>query len=737
MDALAQGFALFFDIVGLRELIDATRRAGFWIDPGVFGRALCAAWLVGCTLIVSLRVVRLVLPSLGLPLRWAACAVTGMWLATAGFHVLRSLGAFSLLGAIASVTLLLAAAVRVQPARAPWRWVLTRELRAVRRVLVGCRRSPYGYASGLLGAYIALYTLRALSVPPLGWDTLTYHGPRAVTWLASQQLSFDPGPGPYSLYRHYVSGGEVLVAWAMLPFHSDLFANAVGVASWVVCGVATWAAARAIPIGEPFAAASGGLTCLMPLLAHATSSGYVEPPLYAATLTGVACAFHALRRRVAPPLLVIGSLAVGLAIGMKLTVLPLGGLALVVLLGRFLVAPASPLSALQAAGWCAAAALVTAAPIVPWMLHAWHETGYPLSPLPIRVLGVSLGVSNPELTWYQTHPELTPYRWTTEGAALEQVFAELWPIQPGVGPSLGSLATIPLLASLVGVGALLRRRKPLTAAFGGLLMAATWWVYFSPGLSVVRLLWSTTFSRFMIPLVVIAGVLGFAWCTPHSRLAQGYRRLAMFAALWPAAMTLTYGFGAWEMHEIAAVGCSLLAVGWMAHGLWTSRLVLGVRCAALATLLALGCSALQLRRDQTRSRAYRDSFALHHWPRHWVNVAQRLDTLNTPHHLAITGGPHQNGDNWLHYFFYGRRFQNTITYVTPTRDGAIPHLVPEHDLAAASDFGRGRARLDTRHIDHVLTFQPRSLEQTWMEAAPDHFERLEGDEAWGVYRVKR
>lgn len=180
-------------------------------------RALAAGGLIASTLAVSLRLTHLWPPALGIPSRWAAIVCTGMWVSTVGFHALLALHAFHLWGALFACGGLMWIACNVAPQRAPLRRVIRRELRALRAIAALFARTRRGFWF-VLGAALSIAALRALIIPPLGWDTLTYHGPRAAQWVQSGKFTFDDGVGPYNYYRHFFSGGEVLMAWAMLAF---------------------------------------------------------------------------------------------------------------------------------------------------------------------------------------------------------------------------------------------------------------------------------------------------------------------------------------------------------------------------------------------------------------------------------------------------------------------------------------------------------------------------------------
>jgi hypothetical protein len=195
------------------------------------------------------------------------------------------------------------------------------------------------------------------------------------------------------------------------------------------------------------------------------------------------------------------------------------------------------------------------------------------------------------------------------------------------------------------------------------------------------------------------------------------------------------GWAEWEHREIAIVALALaLFVGLV-------RVVSHTRplsAFGLAMLLCMWfCSGLQLRRDETLSLALQKSYALVNFPRFWVDGVALVDEPEHPRTIAITGGPDRSSDKWFHYFYFGRRLQNRMRYVVPTRDGGVAHFGKGGDLDARADRDSWLHRLDESGATEVLTFPPRSIEQRWMEELPDRFEKLSGKDDWGLYRYRR
>jgi hypothetical protein len=604
---------------------------------------------------------------------------------------------------------------------------LARELRALRAFVRLVRRSRARALWVLAGGFAALPFLRGFVIPPLAWDSITYHGPRAAQWVATGRFTFPPGVGAFDFYRHFFAGGEVLSAWAMLPFHSDLLANLASFLQWIGLGLSAWALARVIGLREPFASTSAAVVSFVPTLQLELNSGYVELALNAALLHGIAAALSCMRRP-SVGLALAAALSLGVAVAIKLPGAPPAAAVAAVLWLRLI--PARALSLRQKLGALAASACAALLPAAPFMFRAYLDTGYPLSPMPARLFGITLGVASPSMRWYAERGGTHPFEWQTERDVLAIVFAPL----ARLNETFGSPALVFLLVFPIGLFVLARRR-PLFALALSLAALSPVLAYYSEGLTPVRMVRPASSTRFLLPAFALIVPISLLWCRRGQPLSAAYRALLLGYAGVCSVVCLRRGVVDWENRELAlvagALGFGCAGVVW----LYRRRQLLALGLGLLGC--AWFCSALQLRRDETRSSAYGHSFALHGFQRFWTGGVAAIDDLAHPYRIAVTGGPDHSSDKWFQYFFLGRRFQNRTTYVTPTRDGGIAYYGPGGDLDQRADRDSWLRRLDEARIDVVLTFPPRSLEQGWMEELGERFEKIAGTDDWGLYRIRR
>ena len=656
----------------------------------------------------------------GAPARVRACGtiVAGMWIASAAFQLLARAHIYTLPALLAGAAGLAALTFARRRELRAWAAV---DRRFVRRLARAARASRWRGLVVAFAACAAPVVLRALLVPPLGWDAITWHAVRAGTWVQAGGLVALDAPGSWTAKSHSPAGGAVFASLSMLVHHGDVFVGAVDVAFWLCLGIVAWTLARELGVREPWASAAAGLVLAIPTLQLEVGAGYVELPLLVAF--GAAAMFTArFLRRGEPGALALAGAGYGLACAIKVNSFAPAAVGLAFLAGRaVLVRP-------RRAGALAAAALAFAAVLAPWLIDTWRATGYPLTPVPLTIFGVKLGVADEAVKWFMHRPAMVPYDLAQESLAFRKLFA--WdPSDTAEG--LGCPLLVPLVVFVLAAPALVRARRA-AGAFALVAVVAVAATIFQRDFSVVRLLWWQNVARFWLPAYVIAVPASMVWCARRRVLGRLYFALALAIASFSFMRLMQFGWSAADVDGVFRAGAFAFAL-WAAWRLRVPYRRAVVAAGALAALTALGGFV-----HERRAQAVASSTVFHDVLRYWAPAANKLDEPDRPKRIAFTGGPHQNGDEWFAYFFLGRRLQNRVFYVPIARDGAVVDYTPADPLRARADRAAWLARLDALGVDAVAAMRPRYLELEWMEALPDRFTRAFGDgKSWGVYLVKR
>jgi hypothetical protein len=569
--------------------------------------------------------------------------------------------------------------------------------------------------------------LRALFLPPLGWDTLTYHAVKAGMWVQNSGADSMVGTGPWGYYRNMLAGGEIFTAWAMLPLRADTLTGAFEVLQWLALGLAVMALARQLRVREPFASTAAGFVLALPTVHLLPGSGYIELGLLLALASGLVLFLSGIAGR--PGLLALAGAALGVSAAAKLPMVPLcGGLAL--LLAARVLFKGTP----RARAAASAGLLAFAVALVPWLLLAHARAGSFFSPLPIQIGGWVLGEGTPEVRWMLERPVPSEHRFLVEAAGLAWIFHAPF----SRNEALGLLALVPLAAAPLGFRSLLRRAR-LGALSVGIVASVTVLTYYSPDFATGRYYWAPSSSRFLLPMVMVAVVAGTAWCRADSARARGYVTVLRAIALLHLLLYMVYGFSAVSYVGVGVALCGLLVLGAAASAARRLKPA-ALRLVAMAVLGMAAVLSLAALRDALRDRLLETDFVFHKTPRYWADAVQVVDRPDGGSTIAVTSGPQQSLDNWFASPFMGRRLQNRILYVPVSRDGAIRNFGgggANEELTRTADFDAWCRRLRERGVSEVMSFEPPSLELSWMERRADVFDRLAGaDGRWGLFRLR-
>lgn len=697
---------------------------------------------------LGLGVVARTLPRERRLVRGIAAAVVALLAATLVFHLLLSLGQFRLVPASVVAALLGGvgwALERSDPRREQRREQreekrrdeqreernpsrLERELRR----LFDARRWPAIACLLFFASFAAVTVTRSLSLPTVGWDSITYHYVKAAMWVQTGGPIDLEAPGGWSMYRAIFGGGEIFSAWTMLSFGNDLLVGAVDAFFWLGIGVCLLALGREWGLRVRHRVAVACYALFIPALWDAVGWGYVDLTLTALLLAGWLFTTRAFRGGAAPHA-GFAMASFGLAAGTKLTAVPVLAAAGALFLFRLLRGPRQARSAHLA--WLALGSVTGLACIAPWLIQNLVETGYPLR-FPMTVFGVPLGRENPAFAWSQDRV-LPAYTLAAEFEALRALFP--WPWVNTSHLSIFSL--VPLALAPIGAIRIARTRSDLRlplwmAAFivGAVLVA-----FYDRAFSFSRLEFTWVNGRFLQAIVLISLPLAFAAIGQRSRLRDALAGVLLLGAALQCLSFAPLRF----LQPTPGVVFAGLAVGLVIVAIGVAVLrrprPFAVWVGTLAGLLLLASQSLdRLRELDTRYMLLVGRNVSDDVFRYWWQAGHLLEREGAGLRIAVTAGPRQDADNWLMYYFLGTDLQNTLHYLPISTDGEIIPFGPEERRRREGDVDAWLERIKAQEISHVFSFFPASIELEWMEARPAQFQRLAGyQNEWALYRVRR
>jgi hypothetical protein len=172
--------------------------------------------------------------------------------------------------------------------------------------------------AAIVGIALAVQLFQALSVVSNGWDPNSYHLSRAAYWIQNNSVTQFTGGTARELA--YPPDAEILCAWTMLMSGVDTFANLVQWFALVGTGTAIYLAARVLGFQRSGSALAALLFAAMPIPIMEATTAQNENVVACFTVAALAFGIRGFRARHRREL-VLAALALGLAIGTKVTAL--------------------------------------------------------------------------------------------------------------------------------------------------------------------------------------------------------------------------------------------------------------------------------------------------------------------------------------------------------------------------------------------------------------------------------
>jgi hypothetical protein len=249
--------------------------------------------------------------------------------------------------------------------------------------------------AGVVGAglWVGYTLIRYRTHEPVGFDAAAAYLPTAARWLQEGSIWQLADWVPNAFYGSGPGNGSVLVLSTMLPWDNDFLSHLAMYPYVVLFAFVLYALARELGAPWPAAALLGTMVAAAPVVVqHGFSEGLLDPVMYSTLAAGVLFLVRHSRSEARADLLLAG-LALGICFGTKFY----GYTSVVALLAVWAVARLAcrVRPAVVARQALAVGGLVLAAGGV-WMLRNWIQTGNPLMPVRIDLLGATIFDAPPD-----------------------------------------------------------------------------------------------------------------------------------------------------------------------------------------------------------------------------------------------------------------------------------------------------------------------------------------------------
>lgn len=591
----------------------------------------------------------------------------------------------------------------------------------------------------LITLFIVMFIsiIRALLMPPLSWDSLVYHLFFAGTWVQQKGMVLFPVPIEMDACTHFPINGEIIAAWAMLPFHSDLIVNLINFPFLLLGGCALYALAREFNLNRKIASLLACLVCFSPMIYSYVTTTYVDNQVFAELICAVLFFFRFLRARQRMDA-VLMFLSLGLAIGTKLTALHL----------TLLMCSFTFFSIL-------------------WKNRKCQTL---LSSIPLILAGLGLmlliGGSQYIKNWHQAANPLYPYQISIGRHTLfsGSVYLDKVGKERGLGTRHNDVANVRAMFSYSPTN------YPRTAGpkFLFFVVVAAASIFFKPPeLSKSRywllmLLWLIPILLFYTDNSVNSVLSRRFWPNDSSRFLTAPLALVAFSALLQMARRRTllpiinfllplfiisdlfmvnYKFHYQILNyifwclSISMIGIFLAIRGSRNFNKSSSRKrLLAIFGGMMILFLTVITFKLQEYKDKTRLSYFKYYTDLHNFPRQFADGWNLCDNPDQPSTIAFTTGPDLNGHNWFFYPLMGGRLQNRVIYASINRKGIFPTHVDRGLSTENDDFNIWMYNLQSQNVDLIFVQKPFPVELEWIERNPELFQLKHQDANFYIYQ---
>jgi 4-amino-4-deoxy-L-arabinose transferase-like glycosyltransferase len=586
--------------------------------------------------------------------------------------------------------------------------------------------------------FLFIAAIRVLLLPPTGWDTFTYHGVKAAFFYQGGALSLPELPGAWMLFRHFSPGNEILQAWMLLPLGDDLFFNLLDILQLGTLLLFLVAIALRVGLQPLWVILLILYLSSVPSIWRAMGAGYVEYALYACLLSGIFWLYLLCfdeESDAKGSYLLLAWVSFGAAFAVKMTA------AITILFGilctlSWLVRSSFPrFVRMRLLFWAAMLALLIN---LPWLIQNTKETGAPLSPYPLRVMGITLGKGHQLITWLNegiaSVTELSEMRSFLFLFGLNErgklLFSELC-------PHLSPLSLLFLFIFFLFFLPLLFSLRGVFVFFLGFLIPPILF-YMTPSMAFTRLWAACSNGRFLWLSLFLICLLCFFILQRFAKRTQAYSLLFVLMACVNWLSSFSYG---WRREEVFFVGIALLislALFFLLKVCFFNRSFSPPFRVILFSLVWVSLfGLLRLHKDQTRFDAWRKSRIYHgiDLGSLWWRVGRYLERQPSKK-IAMTTGPNWSADRQMLYPILGATLQHRLLFVSPWESGEVTLVGKDYPVRRrAMSFSHWIQNVMKARPDYILSYPGESQELVWMRQHPQIFQEIVGASTWGFFRI--
>jgi len=603
--------------------------------------------------------------------------------------------------------------------------------------------------------FAVLFALtRALLMPPLVYDCVTYHLTFAAMWIKKGTIFIFKAPDQIIDCAYFPINGELFASWLLLPFQSDLLANTMNFPLTLLAGIGCYAIARELGLTRKEASFAPALVCFAPMVFSQLTTALVDNATCAFYVASVLFILRYLRNgHLHEGLLAIA--AAGIMAGIKHSGIPVLGLIFIAFAVRLLRTGSLRGLIRKCAAVCAGLLIICALGGRQYILNTL-DAGNPLYPFSVEIAGTRLleGSAQWKLVdeWIA---EQERAKGLDKYSLWEKEYRKLLYMSITLGPKFLAFILLALISLLLRPDGISRGRW--------CFLTALWFVpmllfYADTDANAARKgPWIESSSRFLSPSVALFTIMGLTVIKKFRHYLRGVDFFLVALVVWD--LLYINKNHLWQVEALypfiaLLIVIAVLSMARVRQSLRKEAGVVGtgqspglffwggligrgqwiVYPAGLLVLVA-GLYFLQCYRDATRYTYYSghaDHQSFTALANTQVGAWEFLDRPASPKTIALSMDPETPLGYWLFYPLMGRRLQNDVMYVSAKDKWDVPAWV-DRGLLRGNDFETWLYNLKRLNVDCVMLAAPWPVEHSWMHTHEDQFKLIFSDSRCRIY----
>jgi len=584
---------------------------------------------------------------------------------------------------------------------------------------------------------------RALLMPPLVYDCLTYHLTFAALWIKTGSLVLFKAPDQIIDAAYFPINGELFASWLLLPFHTDLLVNLMNFPITLLGGISCYAIAKELGLTRKEASFAPALICFAPMIYSQITTALVDN----ASLAFYAASVLFILRYLQKGYLHDGLLALtagGILAGIKHSGIPVLGIVFI----AFTIKLIKPV---RFSGFFKTCKVILLGLLIICALGGRKyilnviDAYNPLYPFSVKVLQHELFKGSEQ--WEQVGEWISQYEkehGLDKFSLWERGYRTCLYLTITAGPKF----LIFLILALISLFT-----RPHHVSKGVWYFLAIVWIvpialfYADTSANYARKgPWIESSNRFLSPYIALFTILGLVAIKKFSHYFKGIDFFLVALIIWDFLyIGKTHLLEVEMSYPLIVLMISLVLFSFkflkerlkrvvikdkvfmFSNPLNRFGLIIRKRWIMYAMglfIVVAGLYFLQCYRDSTRYNYYHNhydhqSFIL--LSRSLVNAWEFLDQPNAKSTIALAMDCATPLGRWLFYPLLGRWLQNDIVYISAKHKWEVPAWF-DRGLLRGNDFSIWFFNLKKEKVNYILVNAPWPIELQWLQRHQDKFQ---------------